>query len=1155
MQKRTILAKRLFLLWISAATTVAIQPLSVFASGSPDVVGILATITDPSKAAELGLSQDQIDRIEALIKQHESQSLEFASQLRSLPTAERRLKESENIRRVERMGMALLNEEQQAKAESWRLQKIGLPALADPEVAGRLGISDEQIGKVKNILEGRSRLAVEVGRTKATEEISKRIDEILTDEQRSKWQSMAAVAKPSASGATNESANATGQASPSDAPANPTAVAVAGASDGFLLNFNATPWKDVLQWLAKEAELSLQVDSFPTGSFSYRDPYRRYTLTEAMDIMNGILLGKGYTLLKNQRVLASIDLGSGESAEVIRAYLRDRAELVLEQDLDKRGDYEVIKCIFPLKNATIEEIEKELKLLISPHGSILSIPSANQVLITDTGGKLRIIRETIKRSEDPKGIRSGRILHMPLQYISAEEVFSIARPLLGLKDGVNTSDDLNLASNTFGDTIYATGAADKLQKLAALAKEMDVKPAESASQATPTDPPEIKSHPLLGSDPTTTMDVLQTQFSGQTNIRMTMDPKTSNIIALASKADHAKIENTISVLAGQASDFTVIPLRSMEVAAALLALEKVFGKPAKDATTAKGPIFFGDTASKSIMVKGTKQEIDQVRQLLTTVEASNPMTKGIDDGMIMLPLKGKAADRWLEQIELLRSATKRKNPIRVVIPESAKKPSEQEAKKPTDSKTLSQSDSTKSSSWIQFAVARPEEEKPVATQVEFVESTVETPDEPSTAQKTKPDDEIIIYRGPTGMIITSESREALKEFDQIAKMVGEGSGSSEPSVIYLKYIRAAAAKELIEGIIRGEISSSAGGGSSLLGDVASSVLGGGGLFGGLFGGGGGGGSSASTGPVTGPGATGEVTIIPDPRLNVLWVQANPIDLQKIEDLIELIDVADSQVESKTRGTPQTIYVKNIAVADVEAVVKEVFADRIGQSGQAGGAQAANQQQQLLQMLAGGAGGGRGGRGAFGGGRQQSELKEMTMTISSDKKNNALIVVGPPNLFKEVEALVKQMDEDAGEEDQSIVVIPVGGEMSPNIMKAAVESVFPSAKTSTTSNGQTNNNNRNTNNANPNDFFQQFRNRGGTGGFQGGGFQFPGGGGFQGGGNRGGGFQGGGFQGGGNRGGGFGNQGGGNRGGFGNQGGGGNRGGFGNQGGGGNRGRN
>ncbi len=44
--------------------------------------------------------------------------------------------------------------------------------------------------------------------------------------------------------------------------------------------------------------------------------------------MNGVLLNKAYRLIRRQRSLMVLDLGSGESADVVRALLRELAELV-----------------------------------------------------------------------------------------------------------------------------------------------------------------------------------------------------------------------------------------------------------------------------------------------------------------------------------------------------------------------------------------------------------------------------------------------------------------------------------------------------------------------------------------------------------------------------------------------------------------------------------------------------------------------------------------------------------------------------------------------------------------------------------------------------------------------------------------------------------
>ena len=1052
---------------------------SVNASGSPDLVGILASITEPANAAELGLTQDQLDRLEMLIKQHEGQSLTFSAQIRQLPSAEQKTKKADNLRMIERQGLALLTDAQRSKAEMWRLQKLGPAALVDPEVAGLMAVSDEQIAKIKNILEGKSILDREMGRAKAAIELNTRIVATLDDAQRTAWQTL--VGKAEKSEASSE--NTDTPKSPSDAviqaPSN-----MAGPADGYAINFNATPWSEVLKWLAKEAELSLQVDAFPQGTFTYRDPFRRYSLSETMDIMNGVLLGKGYTLMKKQRVLMSVDL-AGDNAELTRSFIRELSELVSIEELAKRGDFEIVKCVFTLERSTVEEIEKEVRLLIGPQGSVVSLPTAGQVLVCETGSKLRIIRDLIERSEKPDGARSAKIVTLPLKHTSADEVLAIARPLLGLKDGLNTSDDLSISTDTFGNTIFATGSADKLQILRNIALLIDVKPSDDTAATSTIETPYFKTHQLLGSDPTTTMDVLQSTFSGQTNMKLSIDPKTNNILALATKSDHEMMEKIIGELAGQSSGFEVIQLTKLDTQAAILTLEKFFGKQSKDAATAKGPIFYGDSASSRIMVKGTKSEVEQIQTLLRTVESSSPEMESPLEGMLLMPLKGKSADRMLEQIKLLMQARGSKSRFRVVVPSGEPKAkvegrTQEEpapAAKKEDKRALNPVPNHSYSKLVAYQQDESDQStKPVAT--------TQSPDPASLS------DEIVILQGPNGLIVTSDNPEALKEFNKLYKIAQEqmANAPSVPTIFNLKHIKAAAASELIKSIIAGEAQTSSGGGGGLIGDVASSVLGGGGIFGSLFGGGGG--ASSSTPGVTGKSVTGDVVLTADARLNTLWVQANGSDMQMVEDLITMIDIPDSGVENLTRGSPRTIFIKNVPVTDIEAIVKQVFADRIAQPAGAG-AQRQPSPQEFLALIGGG--GGRGGRGGGGGGGSaQSELKEQTMTVSSDKKNNALIVVAAPLLFEDVKKLVEQMDFASEDDESDIIVVPMPPEVNGTTMQNALKSAFgASVKTSSTSTTSNPTSGVASGATNPADFFQQFRNRGGAGGATGGG-GFPGG---------------------------------------------------------------
>ncbi len=1031
-----------------------------FADGNPDIVGVLSELTDPNTAADLGLTEDQIDRMREMVKQHESKLLEIAAELRTLEPSARRDRSKQILRELENQAMGLLDATQRAKAEQLRLRQLGLLALLEPEIAMLMLVTDAQLAKLQTVIESRRGLLREFGAEKGEQEWRRQLEQILDESQKAQWNEMTGqTGSPKASSeiAGDDASQLEIAGSPSDRPV-PAAGSVAGAAgapnDGLRLNFNSVPWSDVLKWLAKEAELSLQTDFYPPGTFTYRDPYRSYTVAQAMDIMNSVLLSRGYTLVRRQRALMCIDLGSGENAEITRGLIRELAELVPLEQLDQRGEYEMCKSVFTLERLSVEDAEKEVQQLLGPQGSIVPLASANQLLVTETGGKLRIIRDTIRRSEMPDSGRTAKIVAVALQNMSAEEVLGIARPLLGLKEGANTSDELSISTDTFGTTLYATGTADKLQKLRDLITQVDVAQSDTSTSATSAEQLIVRSHTVQGSDPQTTMDVLQTQFAGQSNMNLALDPKSNNIIARATPTDHNIIDEIISSLAGESSDFQVIELNNLDTQAAILTLEKFFGKQStkdsKDATAAKGPIFYGDTLTRRIMIKGTKQEVEQVRELLTKVQDTGPSFEGLRNNARFLPYSGKSADRILDQIDLLWEATKQKGRIRQIQPkEVPARNNKQEPKSPSASvrdasgRTPVAIDTARRSDSMAVRFTKAEMEVDPQDPIDATKPT-QTPVEEATNSE---ESEVKIYRGPTGLIVTSDDPKLLSEFDEISRVVQEqmSAGPSEPTVIYLKYISAVAADELVRGVLSGSSASSGGGGSGLIGEMASSVLGGGGFLGSLLGMGGGGGSSASSSSMT---ASGEVFITADPRLNALWVQANPFDMQMIEQLVEIIDTPESPVNVQTRGTPHIIYLETAPVDQVEATVKSVFADRL-----ASNASAASQRppspQEFIEALRGGGGGG-GGRGRN---AAPKELKEQTMSITADKKNNALIIMASQQLFEEVEALVMQLDKSAEGAEESVMVIPLGGDVNATTIQSALSSVFGSqAKTTSSTSG-------------------------------------------------------------------------------------------------------
>jgi hypothetical protein len=348
-----------------------------------------------------------------------------------------------------------------------------------------------------------------------------------------------------------------------------------------------------------------------------------------------------------------------------------------------------------------------------------------------------------------------------------------------------------------------------------------------------------------------------------------------------------------------------------------------------------------------------------------------------------------------------------------------------------------------------------------AYQAPATETPAVAPKEPAVEEPakekrpTKPGAEIVVTVGPSGIIIASEDLEALDEFETLLRSMLDRApvgGAQDFTIIYLKYAKADIAAALLQEILGtsgGDSGGAGGSGGGLLGNIASMALGGGSgggdLIGGLLGLGGGddGGSSATIQ------TSGKVTIIPDPRLNALVVQAGAADLELVEQLLKVIDQEFSPEDPQTQPVPRMIPVEYVTADEVAVVVREVYSARIAPSA---GAQQ-NRQPSPEEFIRALRGGGRGGRGGAGGNdRQRGE--EPKMTIGVDKRSNSLIVSAPDPLFREVQSLVKQIDIAGTETDEVTTVVQIKSG-NPELIKNALSAQLGTKAQINTTTQQTN----------------------------------------------------------------------------------------------------
>ena len=236
---------------------------------------------------------------------------------------------------------------------------VDYTTLTEPEIANRLALSDEQRAASARILDERVRALVEAEadqRAGIIADSNKKLSELLTDEQRTVLEGMSTAGK-------------------------------------LRFNFRQQKWPDVLDWFSGQAELALMMDTSPPGLFTYSDS-RDYTPTEAIDLLNSVLLSKGFTLMRREKMLIVVDTSAGIPFEL--------APKETIEGLASRGRFEIVTIEFPLGGRPVDACQTAVEALIGKHGRVTPLAAAQKLIVTETAGKLRAINQVVAAIPVPK---------------------------------------------------------------------------------------------------------------------------------------------------------------------------------------------------------------------------------------------------------------------------------------------------------------------------------------------------------------------------------------------------------------------------------------------------------------------------------------------------------------------------------------------------------------------------------------------------------------------------------------------------------------------------------------------------------------------------------------------------------------------------------
>lgn len=1149
-------------------------------AADPTFVGILALAVDDEGARLLGLDGETREKLVELIAQREDQVQQLVLEIKDLPDQEKQARLAPFVAESERLGRELLTVEQRDRLSQLRLSRAGMVALADQEVSQLLGITAEQKEALQKLLSARAAEMTrggEVQRRITHESYERRLRAVLTDPQLGEWERLAGLGagqireRPAAESRArprsekedaerSERVEGRRAPQPEDDQVADEGEEVAPAEQAqlrFSFKGGAT-WPEVLEWLAEQADLALHLDDVPPGTFEYSDT-RSYTPDGAINRLNRFLIDSGYTLIRSGNLLSVVNL-----EEANDSLLHVLVEYVPLDELDKHGEYEVVKCLFPLVKMEPEAAVTEfspLCIITKP----VALANSKQILIVETAGKLRFIRDIIREVENPKGDRES-VKEFTLQYLSAEDLLTAARPHLGLEEDVNSNDDISVSTDPLGTRIFVHGKPDKIEIIQNLVEKLDqdVTPG-TGSAAVRREQPELKAHSVGAANLQMVYDVLQTLLAGQ-DLRLAKENSSNSIVVYATSSVHQLVAETITRLEGEAVDFEIIELKGVDPQYAVTLISQMFGTsaPATSSNSSQSataqttvnvdaPRVDADPVNMRLFVRGKKSQIAAIRNIIDKLSQPNVMNRGMTR---LLPYQGTDA---LRAIETLKRFWPGENPIQVYAPNGAEDSTVREVElsptrplettpgpdltpdasvpelrdpdprrgsretgtrerssRPAKDRTAERAKPAQAvltSLLDETGAAEPEagtsnESEEGRPETQASEAPVDKPQEQPGAEKVPADAKptkapIIIQMTPQGILIQSEDLEALNRFEEIFRTIAgpqDGPFGRQLAVFYLKYAMAEDANRLLAELMGGKTSTS-GSGGGLLNQVTSNVLGGGLL--GLMAGGGGSSNSGAT--VVSIGST---TIVPDPRLNRLIVQGTAADIANIEAHLRVIDKQGSITDVETRGIPHIVQLQYTTADEAARVIRDAYASRIEGNQQRN----QNPQVELFRAL------------ANRGNQQQNQSQEPKMTLAVDARSNSLVITAPEPLFREVAALIRILDQQGAQPTETYQVKTLKN-TNGAVVSRMIGNLFAGQVITSGNNGR------------PGQIFGQGgqgnRGMGGQGNFGGGNF----GGGNFGGGNFGGNFGGGGFGGGnigfGGGGGGFGGQGGGQgRGGFG-----------------------
>ncbi len=185
------------------------------------------------------------------------------------------------------------------------------------------------------------------------------------------------------------------------------------------LNFQGAALSDVLNYLSEAAGFIIVQDVPVTGTVSVVSR-RPISADEAVDLLNTVLLGKGYVAIRNGRILKIVNRKDAQTKDI---------PVVTGADPDQipRKDAMVTQ-ILPVRYVDVTKLVDNLRPLLDPNATIGANEGSNAILLTDTQVDIHRMAEIIRALDT--SVSSISTIHVyPLRYADAKDLAGVITQL------------------------------------------------------------------------------------------------------------------------------------------------------------------------------------------------------------------------------------------------------------------------------------------------------------------------------------------------------------------------------------------------------------------------------------------------------------------------------------------------------------------------------------------------------------------------------------------------------------------------------------------------------------------------------------------------------------------------------------------------------